>query len=63
MRYDVLTAMRISVLVFWLVTPRGLVGRHQRFGEHAVSIWAKYGDSHLTLQLDICWVAVYSAGH
>jgi hypothetical protein len=32
MRFDVLTAMKMSISVFWAVTPCGLVGRYQRFG-------------------------------
>jgi hypothetical protein len=28
---EVLTAVKMSMLVFWVVTPCGLVGRHQRF--------------------------------
>jgi hypothetical protein len=32
MRFDVLTAVKMSMLVFWVVTPCGLVGRYQRFG-------------------------------
>jgi hypothetical protein len=29
-RFDVLTAGKMSVLVFWVVTPCGLVGRYLR---------------------------------
>jgi hypothetical protein len=32
-RSDVLTAAKMSMLVFWVVTPCGLVGRYQSFGE------------------------------
>jgi hypothetical protein len=32
LRFEVLTAVKISTLVFWVVTPCGLVGRYQRFG-------------------------------
>jgi hypothetical protein len=31
MRFEVLTAVKMSMLVFWVVTPCGLVGRFQRF--------------------------------
>jgi hypothetical protein len=31
MRSVVLTAVKMSMLVFWVVTPCGLVGRYQRF--------------------------------
>jgi hypothetical protein len=31
MRFEVLTVVKLSMLVFWDVTPCGLVGRHQRF--------------------------------
>jgi hypothetical protein len=37
-RFEVLTAANISMLEFWVVTPCGLVGRYQCFGETAVSI-------------------------
>jgi hypothetical protein len=33
MRLEVLTAVKISLLVFWVVMPCGLVGRYQCFGE------------------------------
>jgi hypothetical protein len=33
MRSEVLTAVRMSILVLWIVTPCGLVGTYQRFGE------------------------------
>jgi hypothetical protein len=32
MRFEVLRAVKISMLVFWVVMPCGLVGRYQRFG-------------------------------
>jgi hypothetical protein len=32
MRFEVLKAVKISILVFWVVTPYGLAGRYQRFG-------------------------------
>jgi hypothetical protein len=32
-RFEVLTAVKMSILVFWLATPSELVGRYQRFGE------------------------------
>jgi hypothetical protein len=32
MRFEILTAEKMSMLVFWVVMPCGLVGRHQRFG-------------------------------
>jgi hypothetical protein len=31
-RSEVLTAVKVSSLAFWVVTPCGLVGRYQRFG-------------------------------
>jgi hypothetical protein len=31
-RYKVLTAVNMSMLLFWVVTPYGLVGRYQCFG-------------------------------
>jgi hypothetical protein len=33
MRCDVLTAVKTSMLVFCVVTPCGLIGRYQRFGD------------------------------
>jgi hypothetical protein len=32
MRFEVLAAVKVSMLVFWLVAPCGLVGRYQLFG-------------------------------
>jgi hypothetical protein len=32
MRFEVLPAVKMSMLVFWVVKPYGLVGRDQRFG-------------------------------
>jgi hypothetical protein len=32
-RFEVLTAMKKSMLFFWVVTPCGLAGRYQRFGQ------------------------------
>jgi hypothetical protein len=31
MKSEVLTAVKMSLLVFWVVTPCGLAGRYQRF--------------------------------
>jgi hypothetical protein len=31
-RFEVLTAMKVSMLVFWVVSPCGLIGRYQSFG-------------------------------
>jgi hypothetical protein len=33
MRFETLTAVKMSILVFWVVTPCGLVDRYQRFGD------------------------------
>jgi hypothetical protein len=33
MRYEVLTAVKMAMLVFWVVTSCGLGNRYQRFGE------------------------------
>jgi hypothetical protein len=33
MRFEVLTAAKMLMLFFWIVTPCTLVGRYQRFGE------------------------------
>jgi hypothetical protein len=32
MRFEVLMAVKMSMLVSWVVTPYGLVGRYQRLG-------------------------------
>jgi hypothetical protein len=32
MGFEVLTVVELSMFVFWVVTPRGFVGRYQRFG-------------------------------
>jgi hypothetical protein len=32
-RFEVLTAVKMSVLFLWVVTPCGLIGRYQHFGE------------------------------
>jgi hypothetical protein len=32
MRFEVLTAVKISIMVFWVVTPCGLAGTYHRFG-------------------------------
>jgi hypothetical protein len=32
MRFEVLTAVKKSMLVFWVVTPCGIVVKYQRFG-------------------------------
>jgi hypothetical protein len=32
-------AVKMSMLVFWCVTPCGLLGRHQRFGKALVSTY------------------------
>jgi hypothetical protein len=34
MRFEVLTAVKISMLVFWVVNSCGLLGRYRRFGDH-----------------------------
>jgi hypothetical protein len=31
MRFEVLTGAKMSVLIYWIVMPRGLVGRYQSF--------------------------------
>jgi hypothetical protein len=39
MRFNILTAVKISMLVFWVVTPCGLVGRYHRFrGTYCLSL-------------------------
>jgi hypothetical protein len=41
-------AVKMSMLIFWVVAPCGLVGRHQCFGEFSVSIFrAEYGESEM----------------
>jgi hypothetical protein len=41
-RFEVLTAVKTSMLVLWVVTPCVLVGRYWRFGE----MYCLYGDQH-----------------
>jgi hypothetical protein len=38
-RFEILTEVTMSILVFWIGTPCGLVGRYQRFGELATTIF------------------------
>jgi hypothetical protein len=33
MKFEVLAAIEMSMLVFWIIKPYGLVGRYQRLGE------------------------------
>jgi uncharacterized membrane protein YqjE len=33
MTFEVLTVVKMTMLVIWVVTPCGLVGRYQRFGQ------------------------------
>jgi hypothetical protein len=33
MRFEVLTAVKMSMLIFWVVIPCELVGKYKRFGE------------------------------
>jgi hypothetical protein len=51
-RYEVLTAMKMSMFVFWVVTPCGLVSRFQRFGETHFS--PEDGDSTFPRNVFIC---------
>jgi hypothetical protein len=37
MRFDVVIAVKMSMLVFWVVTPCGLAGRYQRSGGNIAS--------------------------
>jgi hypothetical protein len=32
MRFEVLTAVKMLMLIFWVFTPYGLVGTYKRFG-------------------------------
>jgi hypothetical protein len=33
MRFEVFSVVKMSMLVLWVITPCGLVGRYSRFGE------------------------------
>jgi hypothetical protein len=59
----------MSMLVFWVVTPCGLVGRYQRFGERTASIFRSqvhrsenvksYEESMFTNFRGVVWVGSY----
>jgi hypothetical protein len=40
MRFDVLTTVKMSLLTFWLVTPRGLLNRQIASGQ-GLPIWSE----------------------
>jgi hypothetical protein len=42
MRFKVLMAVKMSMLVFWVVTPCGLGGRYERFGTTYGPIFREY---------------------
>jgi hypothetical protein len=46
----ILTAVKMPMLVFWVVTACGLVGRYQRFGEKTASIFKAFRT--LVLKMD-----------
>jgi hypothetical protein len=46
---EVLTALKISVFCFWVLTPCGFSGRHQRFGEIAPCILVEIDAFHISL--------------
>jgi len=52
MRSEVLTAVKMSVLVFWVVTSNGLVGKYQHFWSrrHFVPPKHAYLQVHMALQ-------------
>jgi hypothetical protein len=52
-RSEVLTAVKMSILVFWVVTPCGLVGRYQRFGRaYYLCLQGRVSPSYSTLNMD-----------
>jgi hypothetical protein len=67
-RFEVITAVRMAMLLFWVVTSCGLVGKYQRFGEtYCLQLqgwrWRQYvGSYHNTVILDT-WIASALAPH
>jgi hypothetical protein len=58
MRVEALRAVKMSMLVFWVVTPCGLVGRYHISEKHTVSIFRVFGledgNSMFLQNVDIC---------
>jgi hypothetical protein len=52
--FEVLTAAKMSMLVFWVVTPFGLVGRYQSFGENTASFSPEDRGSMFLRNVGIC---------
>jgi hypothetical protein len=48
MKFEVLTAVKMSMLVFWVVMPCGLVGRYKLLEEHTASNFRAEGS--ITIQ-------------
>jgi hypothetical protein len=53
MRFEILTAVKMSMLVFWVVTPCELVERYKRFEEHTASILCEAGQLCVTCTLKL----------
>jgi hypothetical protein len=55
MRFEVLAKVNMSMLVFWVVTPYGLVGGYQRFGgfspDDGNSMFCQNVDTHLKVHM------------
>jgi hypothetical protein len=51
MIFGVLTAVRITIMLFWVVTPCRLVGRYESFGEtyflHLNGLRSEHGDMEM----------------
>jgi hypothetical protein len=58
LRYEVLTLVKTSILVFWVAVPRGVVGSHQhmqriRSFEKSVTTWSPHGIATHKTTIDI----------
>jgi hypothetical protein len=53
MRFEVLTAVKMPMLVFWVATPCGFLGRYQRFGD-IYYLSHEDGDSMFLRYVGIC---------
>jgi hypothetical protein len=54
MRFEVPNAVKISMLVFWVVTPCGLAGRYKHFEEYTISnLSPEDGDNMFLRNVDL----------
>jgi hypothetical protein len=54
LRFEVFTTVKMSMLVFWIVTPCGLVGRYQRFGGIYCPSSGRYNPEHQHKKYSYC---------